>query len=725
MDKEQLKKLYYYVGPFIYKNKMVRIFRTKTNYNLVFYFDNKGELTLASPKEAQELTNILTPDSKTLFDLALTIEPTKPNLPTGPKPPRAKPNIATSTEKPSLAKPYSESTKFNFVLKDSSDKVVSISTITATHIPRKNEPALTVPLQKIQTLSNNIERLKRLGVSDSIIKKAVDRLNGYNLIYDDIERGRMSSQFSASGYCSAPDKTVKILSSNPNEPSDSLSKPHSQHTLSHEFFHAMASENDYSGVKTPNGAFSVFNEIYTELLTGPHEDGRYSYSEYIDLYTSIFGKELPAKNIEAHLENDPERFCELLAKQIGASTDDIKQFSFVMDAHLQIQKHFDYNQIVNEQLLDVYKQTEQYYTTMFHICKLKKDGKSINDQALEELAHKFGTSVDGVIENITSMVMGGFSSDSMQTETKQEILIDMITSTKYGNDIVHSIYEIFQKSKSPLTINSETSSTLTEQGLNNSILSPDMENFLINAVSPKYLLQNINSLQKNFSPQALDIIQGIVLKSDFENKSELISQISKQNREVFKNMAVKTITGTHVSTELIREIYGILTPEEQVEVITTACKNSYEANKNLPATEEVLDTYALYDIITKPTSNPLRLDPNPLPNKEITDLIFNTITKYDKSGIMSDMHFFKFLYYGQEQSEILENFATNMLGQEKYNEIKQSLDECIEDEDYDTALFIIQDERGKLIEEQEKNAPEQEQANYSQRTSEMEQTKTL
>ena len=60
ISKEELKQMYYYVGIIFYEHKLVRVFKTKTNYDYVFYYDNNGKYSLMNGKDTEILSNQLT-----------------------------------------------------------------------------------------------------------------------------------------------------------------------------------------------------------------------------------------------------------------------------------------------------------------------------------------------------------------------------------------------------------------------------------------------------------------------------------------------------------------------------------------------------------------------------------------------------------------------------------------------------------------------------------------
>ena len=56
IQREELKKLYIYIGPHVMNDTLYRVFRTRTaSHDFVFYRDDEGVLTLASKEEAWAL----------------------------------------------------------------------------------------------------------------------------------------------------------------------------------------------------------------------------------------------------------------------------------------------------------------------------------------------------------------------------------------------------------------------------------------------------------------------------------------------------------------------------------------------------------------------------------------------------------------------------------------------------------------------------------------------
>ena len=692
MDKEQLKKMYYYVGPFIYKNKMVRIFRTKTTYSYVFYYDNKGQLELVNARDSLNLTKILTPDPKKIYNgaMAFGVEAVQPQRPATPP---SKPHILQNPSEVEVQKPYEREQGFNVWARDDEGKVVGEISVNARHIPNPSKPSKPLTKEDIMAVKETLEKFSNFFGSNNTINKILNRINNISIIYDGKEGLAETTKLRALGYWEMSEKIIRILDS------DKRDKAETDHTLAHELIHAFSTNGEKCGFDLGGGAYRAINEMFTEFLNGPKVDGSYSYNDYVNYLTSLFGKELPSESISAFFDNEPEKMVGVFAKELGVTEDDIRQFMFTLDAQLQIESHFNKGyKAENAKLLEAYKENTNNYITMFKLCQLRKNGEKINNQTLERIARETGKDVTSLVKGITESLITTVGEGSMSLKTKHELLIEMLTLNGQYKEVVFETIENYPNKNNFLFKGEEFSAS----GLKDvSQLNGDLATFFINSLGIDYQLNNIGNMQKLYDENAMQTLRLSVLRLNYENKQEKLISFYETNRDIYKNLIVDCLTGAlaggYNDMELFGALYGKLNDSEKQECITNACKLSVERNRYAPMQEEVLAPFALY-IITNNTQ---------LPNKECADMLFNTLTKYDASVTAETFEDLVQIYNGFEQDKnaIFEKAAMNMVGPEKYNQIKDQISPFIAENDYDSAYISIVEAKQEQINSLSVNGP--------------------
>lgn len=738
ISKEELKAMYYYVGPYIYKNRLVRVFKTKTkNSKYVFYYDNKGELTLMGFRASNELAKALNTDIKVLYDVSdssyFDVDLNDVNLNSiffRKKAKQTKPESAIETPEVSdsgngealdleseetspeaeneptwrsiesnsmearLIPNSEDGTKYILEIRDLAG-VTEEPYVARMSLESKLEIEGTVyPLLEfmqnavVDGILENYENYKEV-VTEPDTNKMLQRNNGEKItICNDISYLEGNKNSASLGFYDLETKDIAINFSSTTQ-LDNVEGA-MKNVFKHEHGHSIA-DNRSETKSITVGLITINNGIEgiaaTEVINVLFAKDTVGYSKLKEKAEALFGNDIPKEVFDAYFKNDPEQFKQVTADAIGSTKEEAQLFWSRMDYYYRLGYSDSLPNMTPEQqdaLFDEQGKLIDRQIVQIKVNQLEREGKA-TPEAIQELYDRFNVERENSVENV------------VEKETTQEL------TQETTQEAFFSGYTQFKQDM--------------EEGEVEEV-NPDYAHYYAVTSDPETILNDIDIIETKFDSNSRLETQANLLSYQGNNVNEHTEQLKElhETHPEYYNETIKTsmISGSSafVSDEMVCQgipsMYEQLTEEERSKIVTEVSKVPGKEQFDLDVVKDVKEIYE------RNTENKFFVNEETV--KEVLDNVISDISLEnvdDKKTYANEL-----LGNDIENMEIDNTCHQKVLGEEGYEKAVEETREInpssvqpdgsvnISDVNL-TCEDIIKEEQAKL--EQEKALQEQQQ----------------
>lgn len=697
INKEELNKLYYYIIPYKFNDKTVRVYRSKQTGEFVFYYDTQEGMQLVDVEAEKILTRFFTTDPEVMY--GLTVDDAQEVKKKGLFKKEYKKTETVVKEN------YEGHTEISYKIQINSDKKQKVKKPVSIVIEtfKDNDVKDGITEEKVNSLKNlmkesleeNFERLLSLGVKEELCIKIFEKMHHVT-----IDCTKEPSDEYVLALFQPLISTVQLYYVDENLNQDGTFSEDLKKKLRHELSHASTENHVISGLEKNNVNYA-FNEMFTEFVAGKNEKGEYTgYVEGMKYFHQLFDEKPPLEMIEAYLENDVDKFYESFANTFDCSKDDAIKFSMTLDATFHILGR-DKVGMQNRSVAPIYYENVQRQIILFRLKQLDKQGVELSEETITKLSKTMGVEPEKVVGQIGNVLLSK-TPENMFVEGQKERLIDQVIKLgeTYKSGIGNSIQEVFERTLNILASNEKTTEQdkkLTDQGtMDIGKLDLDMSIYFIKGLSEQYKLENFDKLKDVLDKKSLDYLYSSLTTLKDENGQKKLQELCENDKDLRKGVVKQALTGSMGAKRMREEGYMVslfksLDDKEKSDIFAEIfLRNKQIGDKGLEV-QSAISTRMLQNINYGTKGNETNFPANIIPElfecvtKQGTELMVRQLVDdMNTAGIFNDKSLNEIFkgYYGEEtsllgtQAQMYEKACKNILGDkwESNTEYKEKIE---------------------------------------------------
>ena len=706
VTKEDLNQLYYYIIPYKFNDKTVRIYRSKQTGEFVFYYDTQDGMQLVDVEAEKILTKLFTTDPENMY--GITVDDAEEVIKKGLFKKEYKKTETVVQEN------YEGNTEIVYDLQINSTKKQktprTVKVVIETLTDKDTKDGITKEkveiLKKLlkDSLDENFERLISLGIKEDLCKMIFEKTHHFT-----VDCTKEPESDSVLALFQPMLSTIQLYNVDDIIKKDGTYSEALKKNLRHELSHALTENHVISGLQKNNVNYA-FNEMFTEFIAGKNSNGEYTgYAGGMKYFHQLFDEKPPVEMIEAYLENDVEKFYKSFADTFDCSRDDAVKFSMTLDATLHIMGR-DKIGMQNRNVAPIYYENVQKQIILFRLKQLDKQGVELSDETIKKLAQTMDVEPEKVVGQIGNVLLSK-TPDNMFEKGQKERLIDQIIKLgeTYKSGLGNSIQDVFERTLNLLASNEKTTEQdkkLTDQGgMDIGKLDLDMSIYFIKGLSEQYKLENYDKLKCVLDKKSMDYLYSSLTTLNDENGQKKLQELCERDKDLRKGVVKQALTGSMGAKRMREEGYMVslfksLDDKEKTDIFAEIfLRNKQLGDKGLEL-QSAISIRMLQNINYGTKGSDTNFPASIIPElfecvtKQGTELLVRQLVDdMNPAGLFNDKSLCEIFkgYYGEEtsllgtQAQMYEMACRNIMG-DKW-ESNTELKEKIENMRYKEKLF--------------------------------------